>query len=543
MFRWTGIVAGLTAVLLASGGCSRKDGERFARATDRFDVRGARLVVALPAQGRLLDEFLTLVVNVEGTEGVLDLVKAASGVDLSDEGLLAHAGLDPSFAPLLFVYRDCPVLVAGLADERTFLAFVETTAARIGITPTRVRTDSVDLYLLPSGLAYAVEGNLAVFLDRPAGLAMETLAALLLEPRGEGQEPFPDDRVTVRIVRAEGTAGSLAAGHWGQEDLADCKSQIASCESKGMAPDARSEELAASAGPLAGVVRAFARFLDSCRQVDIVVIPGDRYRFSLALTGGPLPFVAGGNGEPEALVPEDAVVLMQAALPGDTLWGVLSPVWQALVRAGLRQVKGKLPDAYGDPALLLGRFEPRFSVAFLGLSPIASVDTFAKARTPADPFFALHLELLLTLREGATLDDLLAPEAVEALAGEVEETDLSSGDLRGKELCREDEKTGRRCVSVLSLGKEVLLVTGAGEGPRLARTVLGQRKRLSEALFVERRRGPLTVTLKTRRLVRDLMSKGFPPYFLQVLSSILELRVTATTQGEVTRLEGEVVLR
>jgi hypothetical protein len=540
MFRGVCIFAALTAVWLVAGGCSQESGERFGRATDRFAVAGSPLVVALPAQGALLDEFLTLVVNVEGTEGVLDLVKAASGVDLSEEDLLARAGLDPEFAPLLFSYRDCPVLVAGLSDGQTFLRFVKETAARIGIEPTVTRTDSVDIHALPSGLSYAVVGNLAVFLNRPAGLSVETLAALLLEPRAEGQEPFPADRVTLRIVRAGAARAQVpVAQPLTGDDTVGGKDGEDANGGNGWSL----EELAASAGPLAGVVRAVARFTDSCRSIEAEVIPGDRYRFTLALTGCTLPFTTGNDGEPEALVPEDAVLLVQTALPGDSLWGTLSPVWQTLARFGLNQVNGKVPEGLRDAAALLGRFEPRFSLAFLGLSPLASVDTFTNARTPADPFFALHLELLLTLKEGAVLDDLLDPAVVEALAGEVESTELSSGDLFGRELCKEDEKAGRRCISILRKGREVLLVTGPGEGPRLARTVLGQRKRLSESLFVELKRGPMTLTLKTRRLVRDLMSKGFPPYFLQVLSSVLELRVTVGTEGEVTRFGGEVVLR
>jgi len=561
MFRWISIAACLAAVWLTTGGCSREDGERFALATDRFSVEGSPVVVALPAQGRLLDEFLTLVVNLEGTEGILDLVKAASGVDLSDEELLAHAGLDPEFAPLVFYYRGCPVLVAGLSDAGAFRGFVETTADRIGVAPIRIATDSVDLYSLPSGLAYGVVGNLAVFLNRPAGLSVETLAALLLEPRGEGQEPFPTDRVTVRVGRTGGEPyldGSETAETGSDQQPATSpptvdhrpsyfalraskdKSTIdETLVDKGFSLD----ELAGTAGPLAGVLRALARFVDSCRQVEAEVIPGDRYRFAVALTGCTLPFVAGADGEPEALVPDDAVLLLQTALPGDTLWDTLSPVWQALARFGLSEVRKEAPEARKDPAALLNRFEARFSVAFLGLSPVASVDTFAKARTPADPFFALHLELLLTLRDGAAIDDLLDSDTAKALAGDVEELDLTSGDLHGKEFCREEEKTGRRCISVLIKGREVLVVTGAGEGPRLAGTVAGQRKRLSDALFVERKTGQLTMTLKTRRLVRDLMSKGFPPYFLQVLSSVLELRVTVDTEGEVTRFGGEVVLR
>ncbi len=547
MFRGSCILAGLAAVWMAVVGCARESGAHFARATDRFAVADSPLVVSLPAQGKLLDEFLTLVVNVEGTEGVLDLVKAASGVDLSEENLLTSAGLDPQFPPVLFLYRDCPVLVAGLADSRAFLSFLDATTARIGVAATRVATDTVDLYVLPSGLAYTVVGNLAVFLNRPAGLAVETLAALLLEPAGETREPFPDDRVTVRLVRSAAaiptTATAASDAGAGEGSLGP----EGNGSGKGGDEDADKplslDELAASAGPLAGVIRALGRFADSCRKVEAEVIPSDRYRFTVALEGCTLPFTNANGGEPEALVPDDTVLLVQTALPGDTLWGTLSPVWQTLVRIGLGQVNGKVPDELKDPAPLLGRFEPGFSLAFLGLSPIASVDTFAEARTPADPFFALHLELLLSLREGASIDDLLAPEVVEALAGEVETAELSAGDLFGREYCKEDEKTGRRCVSVLKKGREVLLVTGPGEGPRLSRTVQGQRKRLSEALFVERKKGPLTVTLKTRRLVRDLMSKGFPPYFLQVLSSVLELRVTVGTEGEVTRFSGEVVLR
>jgi hypothetical protein len=96
---------------------------------------------------------------------------------------------------------------------------------------------------------------------------------------------------------------------------------------------------------------------------------------------------------------------------------------------------------------------------------------------------------------------------------------------------------------VLAAGRTLLFATGAGEGARLARVANGRSPTLAKALFNRQERGALTVTLKTRRLVKDMTALGFPPYFLQVLSSVLETRVAVDPAGSDTALKLEVVLR
>ena len=141
------------------------------------------------------------------------------------------------------------------------------------------------------------------------------------------------------------------------------------------------------------------------------------------------------------------------------------------------------------------------------------------------------------------MDELFDEKAMAKLIGKVDTEDIGAGNIKGIEYCQTTKSEGKRCFSVVMWGRNLALVTGGGEGTRLVGTLQGRGKTLAKAMFARLSQGSLVITLKTRRLVRDLMNKGFPPYFLQVLSSVLEIRLAADSQAGDTIVDCEVVLR
>jgi hypothetical protein len=498
-------------VLLA--GCRQERGTQFAHPGERYGLEGADFAVQLPPLESVRDDLLGLVVNMEGMEGILALIEGAVGLDFANLELLDEAGLDSAMPGLLFSYRGGFVAVVGLADTGRFERYLEELSKGEAWSFRRTLSEGVVLYD-QGRFALALEGNLLTLFWGPDGAALGVLAALLLEPKPESVEPLPEDGYAVKL---KGASGKL------EGDLKEFYAQV---------------------GPLAGVVRATARFLDGCGVATGKLKLGDRVFFSATAKGCSMGPGAAPKLIPEQLVPEDTILLVQSRLPVESLWQAIPELARYLVADWWQELPGKRPEELQDLGELLGRFEGEIAIALLGLGADANLDTFFGSKDTLAPLFGIHWQVVLLLREGAALDEFFDLETMKKLLPQYKPRGLGAGDLLATEYCRpKTAQAAERCFTLVRQGQVMTVVTGLGEGDRLVRTIRGQRKALGESLFASQERGPLTVTLKTRRLVKDLISKGFPPYFLQILSSILEVRVVLGAGEGETTLSGEVVLR
>jgi len=455
------------------------------------------------------DEFLTLIVNTEGMEGVLDYMALSAGVDVAGEGLFDDSGLDPSMSPVVFEWEGAPVLVAGVQNAPAFEKYLTSILAKRGQRLEPFRTPDAWLYPVTPEVACAVAGNLVVLRYRIEGEAMAGLARLLRTEAPTTPAEMPGDKVSFRLV--PGSPGPRSPIPW-INDL----------------------------GPLAGVVHALSAYVASCTSLHGTLELGDRYRMDLAADGCRLP--AGGvpEGAPEQWVPEDTVFLGQVALPGKRLGEAIPELHRRLFELAWNRGMGT-GTAWGTLPRWLECLGSEMHVAFLGFSRTVSLDRLTAPSNPADPFFAVHLQGGWTLHCDDLWDAVTGDGGpLEAIKG-FDTVDCSEQDV----WCREFRNTKEpdRCFSVVRRGERVLVNTGVGEGSRAVQALLDLGPTLKGSLFVEQRRGAVTLTVKTRRLVRDLVNKGFPPYFLQMLSSIMEVRIAIEPTDTGTRLHGEVVLR
>ncbi len=502
----------MLALVWALAGCGQEAGVHYRHGGERYALEAAPYWFAMPPLEQVRDDFLTLLVNMDGMEGVLGLVEGAVGIDLAAPDLLAGAGLDGTMPPLLFGWRDATVAVLGVADARAFDRFLEGLAKGEGWELVRTRTDGPEL-LAAGNVALAVEGNLLTVLVAGDGEAVPRLAALLLEPAPETPLAPPE----------AGYAFSVRAGGMPLEQLL--------------------EGPLAAAGPAAGIVRSFLRYLDRCTRAAGSFTLSDRILLKLTAPGCTLGLVRELAMTPEAWAADDTILLLHTRAEGESLWTLFPAVLRYLGEEGWKELPGKRPDSLAKLGDLLGRFEPEVAAAFLGLSSEANFSTFTNTQEGPGPLFGAHFQVMLRLREGLALEEWRDEAVMKGLVPGFEPRGIGAGEVLGTEFCHESEKQGKRCFSVVQQGRMVHVVTGNGEGDRLVRTLRGQRKPLAEALFAHQVRGSVTATLKTRRLVKDLVSKGFPPYFLQVLSSILEVRLTASDGEAGTEVHVEVVLR
>jgi hypothetical protein len=512
IFEWLSV---LLLVFILSA-CRDSPDERYAHPGERFNLNDAPYHVFMPAAETVRDDFLTLVVNMEGMEGLLALIEGATGIDITGENLFLETGLDPSIPVVAFGYERSIVIALGVTSRAAFFDFIQQLATAEGVVAREVSSKEEGALLqYGSRVAIGVTGNLGVVLvalDESAPLA--TLARLLLAEVGPEPVIPPENGYEFRSARE--SAATIA--------------QVIS-------------PYYADIGILAGLTRFLVRHFDSCKNLAGSLQAGDRITATVTAEGCGLGSTVTPQWNPETMVPEDTVLLFQTRFSSQSLWEALPPVLRYLVRTGWAGVKTKKPEGLEDIAGFLQRFEPELAVAFLGMSTSATMDTFSKAAEADAPLFALHVQVIVGLKDGEHAQELLNSETMQELVKGFKPRGIGTGDVMGTEYCRETEKTGKRCFAIIRKHRKIMLVSGLGEGDRLVRVLRGQQLDLSKGLFAHQVHGGITLTLKTRRLVRDLMTKGFPPYFLQMLSSVLEIRVSATGESGSTSATLEVVLR
>ena len=498
-------------IVLAVASCGEAtDDTRFETAAQRFDLSGSHLVVSFPDSRRVVDEFLSLVVNFDGLQGVFGMASMIAGVDLGQEHLLEASGISPDFRPLLFEHNGALVAVIGLADQKLWSSFVKAALERAGKSVTPIQTvEKVTLWPISKGIAWATHGNLWVMLFADSPDAMSRIAALMQSEPPPMAEELPHDRISFRLKVPAADIYNIARPFLGQM------------------------------GPAAGLGHSIVRMLEGCKTLTGTIEPGDKYKINLVTQGCSFPFAGELTFPPETALADDAVATISLRRPVETLADWLSQEQWALVSEAWRMLSG-VPPALKDLSQVLKGFEPELSLAFLGLSKTISVTNLTQPKKPSDPLFALHLQLVLNAREGVDLNELLGENGLGALVADLEVKELP-GEKPGTEYCLKENTS--KCFSLILDGRRVIAVTGAGEGARLQRVLTGQAPSLAQSLFVKQDNGPLTLTLKTRRLVRDLRAIEFPPYFVAVISSVLESRLVVSPVENGSQLQLEIVLR
>ncbi len=499
----------LWGLLLVLGCSPSAPGESYEAVWLRFDLASSPAVVAFPPLEQVRDEFLSLVVNTEGLDGVLDYFRQTMGVDIAREDFFRDSGLDAGMAPVLFQWEEGWVWAMGVSDSRRFQRWFQERPIFWESAVVPLHTPQAVLVPLSTTLACAWTGNLWILMQNRHADPLASLSRLLLSSPPSSPRTPPDDRVFLRVNpetgRRDHPRGWINA-----------------------------------LGPGAGVVHGMLAFVDSCLEVEGTVSLGHRWEWDILASGCRVPGGRPSKVHPEEWLPEDSIWLLQGSLPGGRMEDSL-PGW---IRRWLSH-----PDA--PPLRWRGAEFPLarwiscvgtdLHLAFLGFSRTVSIDELLRPRDLLNALFAVHLQLGLSLH---------CPEVWEELAGEGGALfQLAGFDVSR---CVPDEDTcvegcrreaPDRCFSVLYRDEQLWFNTGQGEGNRTLQGLAGNRPSLARGLFVQQKRGSFTLTLKTRRLVRDLINKGFPPYFLQMLASLMELRITISPEGEGTRVWGEVVWR
>lgn len=559
---------GALLFLLAMTGCEQSKVVRYESPFHRFATTDASYRVVFPSLEMVRDEFLSLVVNTNGMEGLLDLVEATTGVDIAREDLFEASGLDPAYPTLLYEYSGGTVVCLGVEHRDRFEDFTSEVAEANGFVVTRTPTEEGPvLYSTQYGLSWAFEGNLVVFAYSAQKQSEALLASLLMTA--------PQDSPDVEV-------GDTIAFTYRLR--------------KGVGLEAGSGEFLASLGPMSGPGHALLRFLDSCTLLEGTATPGDRYLLSVSARGCELSLKGEGAIVPEEMVPEDSILLLHLPTGTESLYDLFSGpekllldfLWKTVQKPvnkklnkkpkkkkksqeekkkdstpkagkGSASKKGKTEkekEAEADDAKtakqghielasigdLLGRFKGEVAVGLLGFSPRSTLSSVTEPSSMLDPLFALHLFLAIPVAEGVEFPEFFGERIPAALFPGFKPRELGDDKIVGREFCRK-RKDKKYCFGILKRDNLLIAVSGTGQASRIVRTLQGKGKSLDQALFATRARGNLTGTLKTRRLIRDLMDKGFPPYFLQMLSSVLEVRFAATAVSNATELNLEIVLR
>jgi hypothetical protein len=505
----------LTALL---AGCGDDVAVRHGSPMALYPAKTETYRVEFPALATIRDEFLTFVVNTNGMEGLLDLVQAGFGVDLSQENVLEDAGLDPAMELLFMEYRGASALSLGITSKDDFLEAVRAIVASRGQQVKTTVTDGPDLYRVTESVAWTVQGDVLTLLYDPADEATALLASLVLESRES------DDSPTEQLD--------------GSGDNAETRFHYRFSAKRSLESDA-AEQLA-SMGTLGGVGHALLQFLDSCSEVRGTLSTGERYRLEAEAAGCTVDSGVKIVLKPEALVPADTIVLLHWSSSSDTLWDRFSNIQKLILQFAWSQQK-RVPKEYTKLKDVLSLFRGEWAVGFIGLSLMSTLETFTAPKDALDPLFGLHLQFILPLVDGADVGPLFAKKPL-ALFHSFALRDLSTESVAAREFCRE-RKDVTMCFAYALKDSVLHVVTGVGQGARLLRTLDGTGNSLDKALFVSRDTGDITVTVKTRQLVKDLTNKGFPPYFLQLIASVLEARFAVSGVDGDTRLTLEVIPR
>ena len=508
----------LLLLLAGCGGRSHSSDPRDPAAA--VDAEGASWMLVTPPLGEVRVAVLQILVNVEGLLGVVDLVRERYEVDLGDEDVIDGLGLAV----------DRPLVALGLA-EGTCLVLGARSAIPLEDILKQVGTTSG--YRVEQRVA--AQGRLTRIYDGErcivALLGLDGLVLLGYSPAG----------------RADAAVARVALHH-----LPDGGSGVEAPEGRflfewrGGDPLVGAPDVTGWPGPLAGVghwlhgMMAQIRTLRLTFAADLDGIDWDLEIVDAHPSIGPPSTPRIDVVDWKDAVPEDAVLTLQlragtAATLGALLGG------KGMYLLGL--VAGEVLDKKQIPALqeALEAMGSEVALVLLGADPRAPVNEIVAPGSVLQALNSVHVGVLVRGAPPQAILDRI-PTEDGPVAGGWTARSISQGVLRAVEFCK--AKADRSlCVGLLAGEDRLMFVSGKGETDRLVRVWTGAAPALGASLFVGRATGDVILTLKLKRLVRDLRSKGVPPFYLRMVNSFLEVQAVRTHSGKGMRIEGEVLLR
>ncbi len=517
--RQVALVAALMVVILTCACGGRPDTDAPRDPTALVDPTDASWVLVTPPLGEVRVAALQILVNVEGLLGVVDYIRESYEVDLGDEDVLEKLGLAP----------DRPLVALGV-DGGVCLVF----GAYSGV--------QLDEILEQVG--------------RTSGHRIERRVA----EQGLLTRVYDKDRCTVALLRLEGLV-LLGYSPDGKADAVVARVALhhLSEDAKGVAaPDGRfvfewwgggvpqgAVDVTGWPGPLAGVghwLHATQSRISTLRltfAADIDGIDWDLEIIPVQPSEAP-PLASTAITDWKDAVPEDAILTAQIRSGmSDTLGDLLGG--KGMYILGLLAAEILDEKRVPEIRMALETMAPEVGFVLLGADPRASMGDIVAPGSILQTLNAIHLGLIVRgtppkeIMESIPTEDGPVPGGWRARM-------VSKDAPRAVEFCKaKDDRS--LCLGVLAGVDRLMVVSGKGETDRLTRVWTGAAPALGEALFVGRTSGDVVLTLKMKRLVRDMRAKGVPPFYLRMVNSFLEIQAIQRDTPEGTRIEGEVLLR
>lgn len=539
----------------------------------------AAAAVLLPPLESLRPPLLAFADGMEGAQGVFDWLAQRYGVDLQAEDGLPAIGVDPRAGAALFWHEGFVVVALGVRDAEAFQAFVAGQLPLFGYGAAQPLAGAAPLETVwtardrgPNGVppvAWAVHEGRAVLAlpwgaPTPAGAGADeaggpapadpTEPVRVLLTRGPAAALVSDARFTALTGAPAGQAGAAPAG-----DGPGATIRAWLDVERTLLPPAAVQQLLSPLGFAQGLVRPVVDGWSGA-GLTLTVAP---QRLSLVARVGrrpdaaplPLDWVQSAGAAPGygTLLPSSTGLLLRlrfnaakltelpAFLRRMVLAGNPFSTWHPFA-GGLDLGGDLLPHLTGDLAL-----------AVLGLADAATLASLdAAAQNPVRFVRELDLALLARVRDPEAFAARIAAhvESVRASGAQAEALPFQPGNGAGAEgpPLRAWQLSGGNLrflgvallddVAVLTVGRDALervLRAARDDAPALAaraRTALDQAVvGPSEAL--------VGAHLSFDRIARELECKGFPPYFLKIVTSpdTIAGRVGLAADGVTIELE------
>lgn len=517
-------------------GCSEQRGGDASRVA----IGEPAALVVVPSLDTLRERLVAFLAGVEGTSGVLELIAARYGVDLTSADGLRAAGIDPASA---FVAALAPpdeggvvAVAVGVSDTERFLALVHDRAARL--SGGRVHAPAAD------DAPHRVDGPAAAGPDalptwRAAyGVTADHIGLVVIGP--------PDADLDATWRRHAAGDGAALLGTHAARARADAGADAVAWGLVADAPLPVPDGLGLLGTFIGPPIRGLAA-----------------WSFGARVTPDRLSLRATVDQVGDATLP---VSWLRPDGPAD----VFAPVFPKTTAAFLRS-RFDVERVRKVPAILRRRFMPStlpgpaatlplpplddilafvdgdFAVALLGMDPDATVQQLlGVARQPQLLTRVVRLALGARARDPDRAYSAFAAIAAQLGTSSGWTVDaLDGGGYRGFTFHR-----GPEAYSALIGHGVVLFIVGQGEvAPFIAvaeERALALSASAEDEPVVARAIGQTPTTAGAlfgfTRVTRELADKGVPPYFLKIINDIRVLALTADADETRVTLELEVAL-
>ncbi len=553
----------LAAIVLLSmlvGAMSSACGRRAPGETERLIPATADFALIFPPMESLRVPLMRFADGVEGAAGILEYLTRRFGVDLRDDNGFARAGLDPRAPLALFLDDDILYLAAGVWDRD---ALEENLAERLRLLgygdPAGVIFDA------PPDLERAHQRALRVLRGRsdaslaPVVYAVHERRLLLARAIDERTAEQVGLAVGKRLAADPGP-GLIEAPDFTRVagGPADNTARVYLNLPRTLLPPSRVRAWTSPLG-IAGYLPAtvLRSFTALGGRVDLSpdLLQG---RFLAARAPESRPpltsWLSGQEGPAEmaALLPSSAALMMRFNLDSARL----ETVPRAMRRTVLARMSlGKWHPLFEEFDLerdLLPHFTGNLGLVVLGLNEAATLVSLQKAlRDPAKVGDVLHYGMVFEVREPDRLRQVISARLgdLRARATPIVRDSIDPVEFDTPVFASRLEGGPQGELGVLLVGNVAAVVVGRGETERLLRVLSAEAPSLEtrpHAALATRVVGsePLITggLLTFDRIARQLACKGFPPYFLRILTSPDTVAWSLDTRPDAIELSLEVSL-